>query len=443
MPFEGDRFHVKLDSEDEANHELSDPGLQTNLLVKEIVERRVGSNAEPPAPKLKNAANGFPAHKHRAKTSKFRQQQERTPARSRDTLPQRSLIRDKQSPRKSEDDVDESAPSREKAELRQTIDEENSAKIAQMSEREIEAARHELTTALSPSLIEKLLKRANIDDGVPTSGLHDEILPSRGPLETKDSTENIPFEPSREPLLSNRQDDLENVDRASPVGFDPDAPPAQAPADLQPASSQQPPPLPPGMHFPHPPQQPPDLDPSSPTFLDSLRQTYFPDLAADPSTQSWMRDPDPSEREAYSAASGSLPASSIRFDFRGRLLPPRLSAQIPTSKGLHHHGHAPESAGYTIPELAHLARSAHPAQRCVAYQTLGRVLYRLGRGDFGGTGDDLHEGLWECCDKGRVIEGMVAAARQEEGHRSVWATATEAVWLWRKGGGRSSNGRGS
>ena len=54
--------------------------------------------------------------------------------------------------------------------------------------------------------------------------------------------------------------------------------------------------------------------------------------------------------------------------------------------GLHHHGAAPEDAGYTIGELAHLARSTVPAQRCVAFQTLGRVLYRLGRGEFGGRG---------------------------------------------------------
>lgn len=159
----------------------------------------------------------------------------------------------------------------------------------------------------------------------------------------------------------------------------------------------------------------------------------------------WMTPIDPkAEKESvYSATQESFTPSSLRFDFRGHLLPPRLSAQISQTKGLHHHAHAPSSAGYTIPELAHLARSAYAAQRCIAYQTLGRILYRLGRGDFGREGEDLCEGLWELMDQGRVVEGMVAAAAkgEEGGNRSVWVTATEASWLWRKGGGRKWKGR--
>lgn len=107
-----------------------------------------------------------------------------------------------------------------------------------------------------------------------------------------------------------------------------------------------------------------------------------------------------------------------------------------TAKGLHHHGAAPEAAGYTVPELAYLARSAFAAQRCIAFQTLGRVLYRLGRGDFGHEGE-LAEGLWGLMEDGKVLDLLVEAAGSgEQGNRSCWATATEAVWLWRKGGGR-------
>ena len=88
-------------------------------------------------------------------------------------------------------------------------------------------------------------------------------------------------------------------------------------------------------------------------------------------------------------------------------------------------------------------------------QTLGRILYRLGRGDFGeevadadGEGDGeeeegagaLCEGLWNEIEKGRVVDGLLEAAGKEGGfsggNRSVWVTATEAVWNWRKGGGR-------
>ena len=79
----------------------------------------------------------------------------------------------------------------------------------------------------------------------------------------------------------------------------------------------------------------------------------------------------------------------------------------------------------------------------MAFQTLGRVLYRLGRGDFGAEGEDLCEGLWECMEKGRVVEGLVEVAAKGEGggNRSVWVMATEACWLWRKGGGRRWKGR--
>jgi hypothetical protein len=116
---------------------------------------------------------------------------------------------------------------------------------------------------------------------------------------------------------------------------------------------------------------------------------------------------------------------------------------MPVSKGLHHHGEAPEAAGYTIPELARLARSAVPGQRCVAFQALGRILYRLGKGEWGvgeggrvGDEDDLAFGLWRLFRQGRVLETLEAAAGVEEGvgHRGARAYAIEALWLFEKGG---------
>ena len=35
-------------------------------------------------------------------------------------------------------------------------------------------------------------------------------------------------------------------------------------------------------------------------------------------------------------------------------------------------------AGYTLGELAHLARSTLAGQRCLSIQTLGRILHKLG-----------------------------------------------------------------
>ncbi len=127
-------------------------------------------------------------------------------------------------------------------------------------------------------------------------------------------------------------------------------------------------------HFPRP--HAPDLDPSDPDFLENLHQKYFPDLPADPSKLAWMA-PIPSEgsladRDSpYHPGQDSLAVSQLRFNFMGRLLPPRIARAIPVSKGLHHHGEAPEAAGYTIIELARLARSVVPSQRCLAFQTLG------------------------------------------------------------------------
>lgn len=96
-------------------------------------------------------------------------------------------------------------------------------------------------------------------------------------------------------------------------------------------------------------------------------------------------------------------------------------------------------------------------------QTLGRVLYRLGRGDFGREvadevgkegdvdeeggededgeegGEALCEALWNEVAKERIHDILMEAAGEngEKGNRSVWVIATEAVWLWQKGGGRT------
>jgi hypothetical protein len=135
--------------------------------------------------------------------------------------------------------------------------------------------------------------------------------------------------------------------------------------------------------------------------------------------------------------------------------------------GLHHHGDDPHAAGYTIPELAILARSTFPAQRCIAWQVIGRILFRLGRAEFGERGGQLSEGLWFVIEKEGVVAGMLAEADGDAGqtlgrnkskpsqdqksaeenpnlmpvasgvgrHASAAAWAVEGIWLWQKGGG--------
>ncbi|CAD6587638.1 MAG: hypothetical protein ASARMPREDX12_008499 [Alectoria sarmentosa] len=446
MAVRGERFHIDLDSDDEPDGVHSSGPAQVlgfNLgLIGDVKERTASSDAGPPAPpRIKSSETGFPAHKTRTGPSKFKQ---RT----------KNQVQDARQPKRHGDSNIVSPPlSQQRSSsgngsipnghlvLDPSIDQENKQRLAQLSDEEIEEARKELLGGLSPSLIERLLKKANIDEGQndSRSEMHPDQDEPSSPYRA--SAKKVAFDASeaeREPTST-----VTPAKKNPALSSDPDAPPLHPPPGLQPAS-QTPLPPPPDMHFPHAPK-PLDLDPSDPNFLSALHSTYFPSLPSDPSAMAWMTPIDSkAEKESvYSAKQESFTPSSLRFDFRGHLLPPRLSAQIPQSKGLHHHAHAPSSAGYTVPELAHLARSAYPAQRCIAYQTLGRVLYRLGRGDFGREGEDLCEGLWGLMDQGRVVEGMVAAAAkgEEGGNRSVWVTATEASWLWRKGGGRRWRGR--
>jgi hypothetical protein len=149
-----------------------------------------------------------------------------------------------------------------------------------------------------------------------------------------------------------------------------------------------------------------------------------------------------------------LNPKDLRFSFKGELIPPKTASEIPVTAGLHHHGDAPEAAGYTISELEHLAHSSFAPQRCIAFQTLGRILYRLGKGEFGDSGEpgadtvgaedtfgELARGLWREIEREQVIQTLVreSEAKGVDGgrHVSARAYATEAVWLWRKGGGRT------
>lgn len=449
MAVRGQRFHINLDSDGEPDGaRLSGPAQVPGFnfgLVKDIQERAASSDAEPP--RFKSSETGFPAHKTRTGPSKFKQRREDQVKNI--SQPKRHTDPNIPSPHFSQvgsSNGNESAVNGNQIDVTNTskdpsIDQENKQRLAQMSDKEIEEARKEIMGGLSSSLVERLLKKANIDEGRNDS--RDEMYRYQDEASSTSevSLKRVTF---REPEPEQDSIPIANPARSNPPLFsDPDAPPVHPPPDLQPAS-QIPSSPPPNMHFPQP-LKPPDLDPSDFNFLSALHSNYFPSLPSDPSTMAWMTPVDPkAEKESvYSSTQESFTPSSLRFDFRGHLLPPRLSAQISQMKGLHHHAHAPSSAGYTIPELAHLARSAYPAQRCIAYQTLGRVLYRLGRGDFGREGEDLCEGLWGLMDQGRVVEGIVAAAAkgEEGGNRSVWVTATEASWLWRKAGGRKWKGR--
>ncbi|KAL8767120.1 MAG: hypothetical protein Q9209_006282 [Squamulea sp. 1 TL-2023] len=430
MAIRGERFHVDIDSDEEAVQPQDNVTRATPRnpwgLVADIRERSPSSTVKPPSPpRFKNSQDGFPVHKKRFRLPATRQASDRT--KRSDTGEKRST------PVVFPSGVGIPGMNAGKSSERHDVDMENQQRLAKMSSEDIEQARNEVMTGLTPSLISKLLKKANIEEDQEANNSFDSIPRENDVSQRHPSSKKVNFNlrdariPSSPP--SSEMDD--------PV-FDPeDITPNRPPEDLQPVSTFSGYPVPPQFHFPRPPT-PPSLDPEDPEFLSKLHSTYFPSLPSNPNALSWMQPLDPAESEGYSPSLDNLLPSAVRFDFRGRLLPPRLASQIPPTKGLHHHGTAPEAAGYTIPELSHLSRSSFPSQRCIAYQTLGRILYRLGIGVFGPEDHELCQGLWKCIEQGRVLDTLTAEAARDgdSGNRTCWVTATEAVWLWRRGGGR-------
>lgn len=446
--FRGEKFVLDIDEDGELRQ--SEPVAAAPspfTFVGDIQERKSSAPKPPSAPTLKSRT-GFPEHKKRPVQSRFKQrkQQAETTVLSDGTTVSSGAQQPRPDVRPNEDAAPKSFQEQEKVQ----IDKQNRDVLAGMSEAEIEEARAELLGSLDPDFIQRLLQRSNIDSG---SNEAESLQPPPEPIEggilhrekpTKQKSVAFADDQTTSAPKATVQDETEEP--TLEVDYEPDFPDAdKPPAEEADAHSHD------TIHFPTP-SQPPSLDPTSTTFLNDLHEKYFPSLPADPSKLEWMRVRK-TDKAAYSPAASSLNPNEIRFSFDGTLLAPKTSAAIPVSEGLHHHGLAPEAAGYTIPELALLSRSTYPAQRCIAFQTLGRILYRLGMGEFGDAGEEganlpdaeerlgeLARGLWREVEKEHVIAQLVA---ESEGngvdggrHLSAKAYATEAVWLWRKGGGR-------
>ncbi|KAI1773175.1 hypothetical protein F4818DRAFT_119586 [Hypoxylon cercidicola] len=455
-----------------------------DLLISDIQEREATAPKAPSLPQLGSAATGFPAHKKRTRVSAFKQK--RQGINLEQSWPKIPTPSNEPSSTSSGNTQQTARPSsNSKSDERDNIDRENNEKLANMSQEEIEAAQHELLGGLDPSILQMLLKRANLDEPsgpspfdqpkstseeapteakntqeIPEMRIEDTRLqPNNSTLDSKtldpkqaDSTETTQ---SKRVRWATVEDEKEEEKETKPAPKTETASPAPIHTHDDNDNDNAAPSVPPPQYTitpnltepgpkPHWPQQPQpaDLDPSDPDFLEKLHTKYFPSLPADPSKLAWMAPiptaNSPADLDSpYHPRQASLGVSALRFDFRGALLPPRIARAVPPTRGLHHHGEAPEAAGYTVPELARLCRSAVPGQRCVAYQTLGRVLYRLGRGHFGGVSvDDMALGIWQQVDEGGVLRSLQEEAGTEEGrgHRSARAFAVEALWLYEKGG---------
>ncbi|KAK5729626.1 hypothetical protein LTR17_011813 [Elasticomyces elasticus] len=410
----GERFEVDLGSDDD---EERAPPLPASF-VNDVLERQPDTATAPKAPTLKNKT-GFPEHKKRIVQSRFKQKH--------------AIEAVSSAAAPASEEQTSAKPKSWVEEEKQRIDEENRHRLAEMSPEQLEEERQELLSSLSPAMIERLLKRSNIESGSNEGDV------SSPPPQTISNPEASKKKPTK------------TVSFAEPASEEPEQPgedlndvvPERSDVELLPHDS---------VHFPRP-SQPPSLDPSSATFLADLHDKYFPSLPAEPDKLEWMQASIAADNKAYNPSSTAFNAKDIRFSFTGELIAPKTAALIPVTEGLHHHGDAPDAAGYTVAELAHLSRSTYAAQRCIASQTLGRFLYRLGKGEFGNPGEpgadvtgnedslgELARGLWHEVEAGKVIETLVL---ESEGkgvgggkHVSAKAYATEAVHLWRKGGGR-------
>lgn len=453
----GERFEIDLDQVEQSVKQES--ASSTFPFVGDVLERKPSAPAPPSAPTPRNRT-GFPEHRKRPVESRFKRQQKtaappKEPARTHHNSEDASSTG-------AAAGFNPQEPSSFEDQQRSQIDQQNRDVLAGMTEAEIEQERQELMGSLDPELLRMLLKRSNIDSG---SNETTELRPSPPPVEggilqrekpTKAKT--VSFEDGPTPLapIGKDKDWAEVVE----VDYEPDFPRIESDGDDKyghvdelgkvlnhdhdPGEHD-------SLHFPIA-SQPPSLDPNSANFLNDLHEKYFPSLPADPDKLEWMRERK-DDKSAYSPSATGLNPNEIRFSFTGQLIPPKAASEIPVTAGLHHHGLAPDSAGYTIPELAHLMRSTYAAQRCIAFQTLGRILYRLGKGEFGDPGEpgmntvgaedtfgELARGLWREVEKEKVVQGLTA---ESEGngvdggrHMSAKAYATEAVWLWHKGGGQ-------
>jgi hypothetical protein len=436
----GERFRIDLSDEEIEPETTPAPEFIADVHIGDVQERMTTAAAPP---KFQSKVTGFPAHKKRTGVSKFKQN------RAKENIKEDTNRPAAEQPKRTSADQ---LPNSDFYELeRRKIDEENRKRLGDMSDAEIEQERKELFASLKSTFIQSLLKRSNIDDE-PSVGdvrLPSDTHPSEKTRRPSQAPRKVSFalpdevheEKEIHPTASRHSiSDISVPTLGNELLSEQDGTTTADSKRVQDENELAP------MHFPKPPTAP-ELDPTSSSFFDDLHEKYFPNLAHDPSKLAWMTSPNSEEDSSYNPAQTALDPAALRFSFKGALIPPSKASSLSTDLGLHHHGDAPSAAGYTIAELAMLARSSFPPQRCIAFQTLGRILFRLGIGEFGVESDidldgpegeraKLAKGLWAAIKYNRVLDTLTEEANKEKGHQTSIALAQEAVWNWRRGGGR-------
>ncbi|CAO3614797.1 unnamed protein product [Mucor hiemalis] len=204
-------------------------------------------------------------------------------------------------------------------------DDDNDRRINEMSEQELEEARQEIMSTLSPESIALLMK------GVKNNTKKVSIKET---VEEKESSTVKSVEKPRKKSVSFKQEVEEKED------------------------------------------------------LLEMKKQYFADVPVENDKLAWMDNrfltPEIVKQEAKrlkelehesnesEATEAEKVYRKVRFDLQGRVIDPNI--EIPRHKGLHHHGDEPEKAGYTLAELFYLARSQVPSQRSMVLTTLGRII---------------------------------------------------------------------
>lgn len=349
----------------------------------------------------------------------------------------------------------------------ESIHMDNIKRMNDMTEEEIMREKQELLEQLNPKLVRNLLKNINKRQegqapmfaeiegasGTWVGGFNENLkdLPSLSNAQVNDSLDIVTPLPPKEVVQEESEDEVEypplDEDDVAPLDYQ------MAQAVDHTANEE----LLKDVHFvsQHHEEEEDDtpLSLDDPDFDKKLHDRYFPQLPRDVDKMKWMQPID--DGEAESLNNGVLGAvSDCRFDFKGNLVPPSREIDSTTISALHHHAQDPQLAGYNLLELDHLARSTFPSQRCIAIQTLGRILYKLGKqsyyqlvpeidaetykedGSIEKVMNKIYAMFWDLVKEIGIIDWLeYTSIEKNTPNISVRNYAIDALWLWKQGGG--------
>ncbi|CAI8498689.1 unnamed protein product [Hanseniaspora opuntiae] len=184
-----------------------------------------------------------------------------------------------------------------------------------------------------------------------------------------------------------------------------------------------------------------------PEFEKKLKDKYFPELSTEVDKMKWM---EPLEDDSNITNNKVIDTvADLRFDFKGNLCAPQAEVES-TKDGLHHHAENPDLKGYTLEELQNYAMSTYPGQKCIALQTLGRIMYKVKAeryyqlipeidqeqfdkldGDITPIIEQIYGMLWAWINHLKIVE--IIESNLSNKNLSIKNYATEAMWMLKQG----------